>query len=75
VFFNDLTPAPDIFIHPVGFPANLLQVSLNVFTGFAIYLRFERFNGGFREYGVYTCTSFSSQTCNVTTVRRGTFII
>jgi hypothetical protein len=75
VFFNDLTPAPDIFIHPVNFNANLLQVTLSSFTGFGIYLRFEGFNSGFKQYGVYTCLSPSGQTCNISTVRRGTYFI
>ena len=75
VFFDDLIP-PDIYIHPVDFFANLLQVTLNnTFTGFAIQLVFENFNQGFRQYGVYTCVSFSFQTCNVSSVRRGTFFI
>jgi hypothetical protein len=75
VFFNDLVP-PDIFIHPVDFSANLLQVTLNnSFTAFGIFLKFETFNSGFRQYGVYTCVVFSFQTCNVSSVRRGTFFI
>ena len=75
VFFNDLNP-PDIFIHPIDFVANLLQVTLaNTFTGFAIQLVFEGFNQGFRQYGVFTCVAFSNQTCNVSSVRRGTFFI
>lgn len=75
VFFNDLRP-PDIFIHPIDFSANLLQVTLNnTFTGFGIYLAFEAVNGNFNQYGVFTCLSFSSQTCNISGVRRGTFFI
>ena len=75
VFFDDRVP-PDIYIHPIDFVANLLQVTLNnTFTGFAIQLVFEGFNQGFRQYGVYTCVAFSNQTCNVSSVRRGTFFI
>src|SRR6266849_10206751 len=50
VFFNDLRP-PDIFIHPIDFSANLLQVNLNnSFTGFGIQLVFEGVNGNFNQY-------------------------
>ena len=74
VFFNDLRP-PDIFIHPVNSSANLVQVSLNSFDAFGIYLAFEAVNGNFNQYGVFTCLSFSSQTCNISSTRRGTFFI
>ena len=74
VFFNDLVP-PDVFVHAVDSFANLFQVTLNPggFNGFAIFLGFEGFNQGFRQYGVYTCTGFSNQTCNVSGVRRGSY--
>jgi len=75
VFFNDLRP-PDIFIHPMDFSANLLQVTLNnSFTGFGILLSFEGTNGNFNQYGVFTCLSFAFQTCNISSVRRGSFFI
>ena len=75
VFFNDLRP-PDVFVHPIDFRANLLQVTLNnMFTGFGIELAFEGVNGNFNQYGVFTCLSLSSQTCNISSVRRGTFFI
>ena len=74
VFFNDLRP-PDIFIHPINLSANLLGVSLNSFNGFGIELVFETVSGNFNLYGVYTCLSFSFQTCNISGVRRGTFAL
>jgi len=74
VFENDLNP-PDIFIHAVNAFANLQQVSLQSFNGFAFFLSFEGFNQGFRQYGVYACTGFSNQTCNVSGTRRGTFFL
>src|SRR5712691_9431450 len=75
VFFDDLRP-PDIFIHPIDFSANLLQVTLNnAFTAFGIELVFEGVNGNFNQYGVFTCLSFSFQTCTISSVRRGTFFI
>ena len=75
VFFNDLKP-PDIFAHPIDVNANLLQVTLNnTFTGFGIEFIFEGVNGNFNQYGVFLCPSFSSQTCNISSVRRGTFFI
>jgi hypothetical protein len=75
VFFNDLRP-PDIFIHPIDINANLLAVRLNnTFDAFGIYLAFETVNGNFNQYGVFTCLSFSFQTCNISSTRRGTFFI
>jgi hypothetical protein len=64
----------DIFIHPVDVFSNLLLVTLNnSFTGFAIWLDFEGFNQGFKQYGVYVCTG-SSGSCSFGS-RRGTFFI
>jgi hypothetical protein len=64
----------DIFIHPVNFSANLLFVTLNnTFSGFAIWLDFEGFNGGFRQYGVFVCTG--AQTSCSFGSRRGTFFL
>ena len=75
VFFDNFRP-PDIFIHPIDFSANLLQVTLNnSFPAFGIHLVFEAVNGNFNQYGVYTCLSFSFQTCNISGVRRGTFFV
>ena len=75
VFFNDLRP-PDIFVHPIDFNANLLQVSVNnTFTGFGIQLVFETVNGNFNQYGVFVCPSFSFQTCNISGVRRGSLFL
>jgi hypothetical protein len=75
--FGDKFNPPDYYIHAVDTFANLLQVTLgnNGFPGFAFFLFFEGFNGGFKQYAVYSCLSFSSQTCNVSTVRRGSFFI
>lgn len=76
VFFD--TPGDgDIFIHPIDFAANLLQVTLNsTFPAFAIWLDFEGDNGNFRQFGVYTCLSPPNPNfCNVPSVRRGTFFI
>jgi len=69
VFFNDID---DIFIHPVDFFADLVQVNLNGFVGFAIFLNFEGLNQGFQQYGVFTCTGFPSCFFGA---RRGTFFL
>jgi hypothetical protein len=75
IFASKLNP-PDFYIQVVDTFANLLQANLNnTFPGFAFFLVFEGFNGGFRQYGVFTCISFSSQTCNVSSVRRGSFFL
>jgi hypothetical protein len=66
----------DIFIHPVDVFSNLIFVTLNntsAFSGFAIWLDFEGFNQGFRQYGVYVCSG-SSGSCGFGT-RRGTFFL
>ena len=64
----------DIFVHPVDFSTNLFQVSLNnTFIGFALWLDFEGLNGGFMQFGVYTCTG-SSQSCSFGN-RRGTLFL
>jgi hypothetical protein len=73
VFF-DIPGDNDIFVHPVTFAANLLFVSLNqTFNGFALWLDFEGFNGGFMQFGVYTCTGV--QTSCSFGARRGTFFL
>ena len=75
VFFNDLVP-PDIFIHAVDFFADLLPVSLNnTFNGSAFHLRFEGFNQGFTQYGVYTCNTSNLVSCNVSSTRLDTFFL
>lgn len=76
VFFNDLVP-PDIFIHPVNSFADLVQVNLSGFVGFAIFLSFEGFTPeGFQQFGVFTCnTSQSFVACDVSGIRRGTFFL
>ena len=74
VFYNDLNP-PDIFVHAVDFSANLLLVSVLGINGYVFFLKFEGFNQGFRQYGVYSCTSPLGQTCNVSGVRRGTLFL
>jgi hypothetical protein len=66
----------DIFIHPVNVFSDLIFVTLNntsAFSGFAIWLDFEGFNQGFRQYGVYVCTG-SSGSCGFGS-RRGTFFL
>ena len=73
VFFDNPGDG-DVFIHPIDFVANLLPVTLNnTFNAFAFWLDFEGFNGGFRQYGVYTCTATNGVVCNVSGIRRGTF--
>lgn len=75
VFFDNAGDF-DIFIHPIDSFAELLFVSLaSTFTGFAFWLDFEGFNGGFEQYGVYTCPSANSFGCTVSGVRRGTFFL
>ena len=68
---------PDYFIHGEDVLANFAGLSLSGFTGFAIALFFEGLTPPpvFRQYGVFTCTSFSNQTCTVSGVRRGSFFI
>jgi hypothetical protein len=75
VFF-DIPGDNDIFIHPVTFGANLLLVNLQGFLGYAIWLDFEGFNGGFMQFGVYTCAG-TSQSCGFGNppIRRGTFFL
>ena len=73
VFF-DIPGDNDIFVHPVNFAATLLQVTVNqTFTGFALWLDFEGFNGQFMQFGVYTCTGV--QTSCSFGARRGTFFL
>jgi hypothetical protein len=74
VFFNNLVP-PDIFIHSVGFFADLVSVQLSSFVGFAFWLEFEGFNQGFQQFGVYTCNTSNLVSCNVSGTRRGTFFL
>jgi hypothetical protein len=72
VFF-DVPGDNDIFVHPVTFGANPLFVSLNqTFNGFALWLDFEGFNGGFMQFGVYTCNG--GPPCGFG-ARRGTFFL
>jgi len=80
VFYNDLVP-PDIFVHVINGSANFLSNGVSLSTnsgpvsGFAFFLSFEGFNGGFKQYGVYACVSFSNQTCTVNGTRRGTLFL
>ena len=74
VFYNDLEP-PDIFVHAVDLFANLLPVSLLGVNGYAFYLKFEGVNQGFDQYGVFACTSFFNQVCNVNGVRQATLFL
>ena len=73
---NDFNP-PDFFIHGEDSLANFAALSLNAsFNGFfAMALFFEGISGGFKQYGVYTCNTFSSQTCTVSGTRRGTLFL
>ena len=55
VFF-DIPGDNDIFVHPINAFANpLLLVVNDTFTGYALWLDFEGFNGNRLQYGVYTC--------------------
>ncbi|HMH50743.1 MAG TPA: hypothetical protein VK548_10950 [Candidatus Acidoferrum sp.] len=75
VFYNDLNP-PEIYIHAFNSFANLLLVSLLGVNGYVFHLQFEGVTqGGFDQYGVYACTGFSNQICNVSGVRRGTLFL
>jgi len=74
VFYNDLDP-PDIFVHAVTPFADLLQVSLLGVAGYAFYLKFEGVSGVYDQYGVYACTGFSNQLCNVSGVKRATLLL
>jgi len=75
VHLNDFNP-PDIFIHGEDAFANFTPLSVSGFNGwFAMALFFEGINGGFRQYGVFTCNTFSNQTCTVSGVRRGSLFL
>ena len=54
--FFDLAGDNDIFVHPINAFANPLLLIVNdTFTGYALWLDFEGFNGNRLQYGVYTC--------------------
>ena len=75
VFFDNPGDG-DIFVHPVDFFADLQSVSLNGLNGFAFWLDFEGFNGGFMQYGIYSCnTSNNRVSCSISGVRRGTLFL
>ena len=74
VFFDNAGDG-DIFIHVVTGFGDLTPASLNQFTAYAFWLDFEgNTNQGFQQFGIYTCTSTGGQFCNVSGVRRGTFL-
>ena len=73
--FLDNAGDGDIFIHVVTGFGDLTTAALNQFVAFAFWLDFEGFNGGFQQFGIYTCTSTGGRVCNVSGVRRGTFFL
>jgi hypothetical protein len=57
----DIPGDNDIFVHPIDVFADLLLVSVNnTFTGYALWLDFEGFNGDLMQFGVYTCSGSSA---------------
>ncbi|MGH7338930.1 MAG: hypothetical protein ACREKH_00405 [Candidatus Rokuibacteriota bacterium] len=75
VFFDDAGDF-DIFIHPIDSFAELLFVSLaSTFTGWAFWLDFEGFSGGFEVYGVYRCPVADFIGCTVSPLRVGSLFL
>jgi hypothetical protein len=73
--FIDNGGSHDIFAQVVNGAGNLAQVTFNQFSAFAFWFKFEGLNQGYMQYGIYSCVAPSGQTCNVSSVRRGTLLL